>query len=97
MTKSELVAEVAQRAGITPKESERIIRTMLTTMQEHLARGEKITLSGFGTFERRRRKATVARNPKTGEPMPIAEQNVATFRAGTALKEAVKSSDEYPN
>ncbi len=97
MTKSELVAEVAQRAGISPKESERIIRLMLSTMQERLAKGEKITLSGFGTFERRRRKATVARNPKTGEPMPIAEQNVATFRAGTALKEAVKSEDTYSN
>ena len=93
MTRSELVEEVARRANISTKESDRLVRTFLQTIQEQIARGEKITLSGFGTFERRTRKATVARNPKTGEPMPIAAQNVATFRAGTALKEAVKSTN----
>lgn len=92
MTRSELIIEVANRAQISPKDSERFIKVFLDTIQERIALGEKITISGFGTFERRTRKATVARNPKTGEPMPIAAQNVATFRAGTALKEAVKST-----
>lgn len=91
MTRAEVVNQVAEKENISPKEADKIIRSFLETIQEAVSRGEKITLSGFGTFERRTRKATVARNPKTGEPMPIAAQNVATFRAGTALKEAVKS------
>ena len=90
MTRSELIAELAQRTGMTPRESDRVLRIITQTIQERLATGEKITISGFGTFERRRRKATIARNPKTHEPMQIAEQYVAAFRAGSSLKEAVK-------
>ena len=90
MTRSELIAEIARRAEISPKESDRLLRIITDTIQEYVASGEKITISGFGTFERRRRKATVARNPKTHEPMRIAEQYVAAFRAGSGLKEAVK-------
>ncbi len=90
MTRSELVVELSNRLGISPKESDRILRTLTETIEESLAQGQKITISGFGTFERRRRKATVARNPKTHEPMKIAEQYVAAFRAGSSLKEAVK-------
>lgn len=96
MTRAELVQEIATRADIPAKESDRIIRVLTNTIQEAMARGEKITISGFGTFERRVRKATVARNPQTGEPMPVREQHVAAFRAGTALKEAVKT-DSLPN
>ena len=90
MTRSELIAEVAAHADISPRECDRILRIFFETMQEKIAQGEKITLSGFGTFERRRRKATIARNPQTNSLMPIAEQFVAAFRAGTSLKEAVK-------
>lgn len=90
MTRSELILELANKINIDPKESERIIKGITEIIQDCLASGEKITISGFGTFERRRRKATVARNPKTHEPMAIAEQYVASFRAGSSLKEAVK-------
>ena len=90
MTRSELVLELAKRAELSPRESDRILRILTQTIEEFLATGEKVTISGFGTFERRRRKATVARNPKTHEPMRIAEQFVAAFRAGSSLKEAVK-------
>lgn len=93
MNRSELVIEIAERASIDEREADRLIRLFTETITEKVASGEKITLSGFGTFERRRRKATVARNPQTGEPMSISEQNVATFRAGSALKDAVKSVD----
>lgn len=92
MTRSELVVEVAERTGLSPKEADRILRSITDLIKEQVAAGEKITISGFGTFERRRRKATVARNPKTHEPMKIAEQYVAAFRAGSGLKEAVKVS-----
>jgi DNA-binding protein HU-beta len=90
MTRSELVVEVADRAELSPKEADRILRAITDIIKERVASGEKITISGFGTFERRKRKATVARNPKTHEPMKIAEQYVAAFRAGSGLKEAVK-------
>jgi DNA-binding protein HU-beta len=90
MTRSDLVNRVAAQSGISLKESDRIIRVILDTITNSMSEGEKITISGFGTFERRRRKATVARNPKTGKRMAIAEQNVATFRAGSALKQAIK-------
>ena len=90
MTRSELVAEVAKRANISPKECDQLVRIITDTIQEKLSIGEKITISGFGTFERRKRKATVARNPKTNEPMQISAQYVAAFRAGSGLKDAVK-------
>lgn len=83
---------VADKAQVTPKEAERIIRILFDMITGEVAAGEKVTVSGFGTFERRTRKATIARNPKTGEPMPIEAQNVATFRAGSGLKEAVRGS-----
>ncbi len=92
MTRAELVEELSKRAEINTKESDRLVRIVFDIIREELALGEKVTLSGFGTFERRMRKATFARNPKTGEPMAISAQNVATFRAGSALKEAVKAS-----
>lgn len=90
MTRSELIIELAKRADISPREADRIMRIVTETIAEHLSAGEKVTISGFGTFERRRRKATVARNPKTHKPMRISEQYVAAFRAGSTLKEAVK-------
>jgi len=92
MTRSELIVEVANRTELDPKVCENIIRCFTDTIREYVANGEKITISGFGTFERKKRKATVARNPKTHEPMAIPEQFVATFRAGTTLKDAVKSN-----
>ncbi len=91
MTRSELIISVAEKTGVDQKLCETIIRTFTDTIRESVANGEKITLSGFGTFERKVRKATVARNPKTHEPMAIPEQFVATFRAGTSLKDAVKT------
>lgn len=94
MTRSQLITVVAEKAGINPKDSERIIKIFLDSIKEAVANGEKITISGFGTFERRLRKATRARNPKTHETMDIAEQYVATFRAGSSLKDAVKSEDD---
>lgn len=94
MTRSELVNEIAAKAEISPRDADRILRIVTSTIRERVASGEKITISGFGTFERRKRRATVARNPKTHLPMRIEEQYVAAFRAGTGLKEAVKTSTD---
>lgn len=92
MTRAELVNAVAERNNLSPKDADKLVRSVVDILQEKISDGEKITISGFGTFERRLRKATMARNPKTHEPMPISAQYVATFRAGSALKEAVKST-----
>ena len=93
MTRADLVALVAEKTQTSPKLCDAIIRTFIDSIRDSVASGEKITISGFGTFERKRRKATMARNPQTGEPMAISAQNVAVFRAGTALKDAVKACD----
>ena len=91
MTRAELINAIAEETNLSVRDVTRVIRIYTDKVTETVSLGEKITISGFGTFEKRRRKATFARNPKTGETMPIAEQNVATFRAGTAFKQAVKS------
>jgi DNA-binding protein HU-beta len=91
MNRAKLISLVAQRANISDRSCEEVLKHLTDTITDQMALGEKITISGFGTFETKLRKSTIARNPKTGELMDIAEQNVATFRAGTNLKGAVKS------
>ena len=93
MTRAQLIAIVAEQTQTSAKTCDLIIRKFLDTITLEVAAGEKITVSGFGTFERKRRKATMARNPQTGEPMEIESQNVAVFRAGSGLKEAVRAND----
>lgn len=96
MTRSELISQLASRTQLPIRDCDLIVRTLTDIIQEQIAQGEKITLSGFGTFERRRRKATIARDPQTRDLISIAEQFVATFRAGSALKEAVKGAESIP-
>ena len=93
MTRSELVSNVAESAGITLKEADRIIRVITDIITTSMAGGERITIAGFGTFEKKLRKATIARNPQTGENMSVSAQNMACFRAGTALKQAIKQQN----
>lgn len=90
MNRSDLVYEVADKTGLTVTDCDQVIRAFIESMTSYIARGEKITLSGFGTFERKTRRATNIRNPHTRELMSVEEQNVAVFRAGAALKDAVR-------
>ena len=92
MNRSDLSAEVARKLNISIRESDRIIRVFIDSMIECLSEGEKVQLSGFGTFERKTRKRSFARHPKTGKPVFVQQQKVATFKAGSVLKDAVKSS-----
>lgn len=94
MTRAEIIELVTERTQEQGKVVDNIVRTFLDVVTENLAAGEKVTISGFGTFERKRRKATVARNPQTGEPMKVEAQNVAVFRAGSGLKDAVRAEEE---
>ena len=88
--KQDLIAEVAAKTGLTKKDSEKAVNAFGEVVTEFLAKGEKVQLIGFGTFETRERAAREGRNPQTGEAIKIAATVVPEFKAGKALKEAVK-------
>jgi DNA-binding protein HU-beta len=90
LNKPELVEAVAEKAGITKKDSEKAVAAVLEGIADTLAKGEKVQLVGFGTFEVRHRNAREGRNPSTGEAIKIAAQNVPAFKPGKALKDLVK-------
>ena len=90
MNKTELIKNVAQTAEISQKEATVVLQTVVESITNSLAAGEKVQLIGFGTFEVRERAARTGRNPQTGEEMQIAASKVPAFKAGKELKEAVK-------
>ena len=89
MNKAELVAAVAEKAGLSKKDSEKAINAAFDAITETLAAGEKVQLVGFGAFEVKERNARVGRNPKTKEEIQIPASRVACFKVGKALKDAV--------
>lgn len=89
MNKTELIAAVAEKSGLTRKDSEKAVLAALETITETLKAGEKVQLVGFGVFETRVRPAHKGHNPMTGTEIQIAESKAATFKAGKALKEAL--------
>jgi DNA-binding protein HU-beta len=89
MNKGELVDAVAAKANVTRKQADEIISAFLEAVTEAVANGEKVTLVGFGSFERRERSEREGRNPKTNEPMTIPATRVPAFSAGKAFKEKV--------
>lgn len=90
MNKTELVAVVAEKAGVAKKEVEKVLEGFTAAVQETLVSGEKVVLSGFGTFEVRTRAGRTGRNPRTGESITIPEQKTPAFKCGKVLKDAVK-------
>ena len=88
--KQDLIAEVAAKTGLTKKDSEKAVNAFGEVVTEFLAKGEKVQLIVFGTFETRERAAREGRNPQTGEAIKIAATVVPAFKAGKALKDAVK-------
>lgn len=90
MNKKELSQELATRMGLTSKASSELVDATLEVIAERLAEGDKVSLSGFGTFEVRERSARTGRNPQTGEPMEIDARKSPAFRAGKQLKEVVQ-------
>ncbi len=90
VNKSELVDSVAQEAGLTKASAARAVDSMFEAVQDALRRGEEVRLVGFGTFSVARRAATEGRNPRTGEKIQIPESMQPKFRAGKALKDAVR-------
>lgn len=90
MNKTELAAAVAEKAGLSKKDSEAAVAAVVDSIKEALADGDKVSLIGFGTFSVKVRAARTGINPLTKETIQIAETKVPAFKAGSALKEAVK-------
>ena len=89
MNKAELIAAVADRADMSRKDAEAVLKAFTDVVAEELKKGEKVQLVGFGTFEVSERAARTGRNPQTGEEMMIAASKAPKFKAGKALKDSV--------
>jgi len=90
MNKTELVAAVAAKAELSKKDAEAAVKAVVDSIAEALADGDKVALVGFGTFDVKTRAARTGKNPRTGEKIEIPESKVPSFKAGSALKDAVK-------
>lgn len=90
MTKTELIAVIAEKGDYTKKDAEKALSTVFECITDSLKKGEKISLVGFGTFEVRDRAAKTAINPMTKEKIQVPAKKVPAFKAGKALKDAVK-------
>ena len=90
MNKSELIAVVAEKSGITKKDTERVVNAILETIAAELKKGGKVQLSGFGIFEVKAREARVGRNPRTREAVQIPAAKVPAFKPSNALKDIVE-------
>ena len=89
MIKSEIVATIADELDVTRKDAERAVDTVFKMISDALADGDKVVISGFGTFEVRTRVEREGRNPRTGEIVKVPQQKTPAFKAGKVLKDAV--------
>ena len=89
MNKTELIAIAAENAGLTKKDTERVLNACIDSITAALVKGEKVQLSGFGTFEIKDREARIGRNPHTKEAIDIPATRVPSFKASKALKDTV--------
>lgn len=92
MNKTELVAAISEKTELTKKDSEKALKALIDVVAEELKKGEKVQLVGFGTFEVVERAAREGRNPLTGESLHIEASKAPKFKAGKALKDAVKNA-----
>lgn len=90
MTKKDLIEIVAKKANLTNKAARDAVQTMLNTIRDSLRRGEKVVLTGFGTFNVRTRRQRVGRNPKTGEKIMLAARKSPGFTPGKTFKKAIR-------
>ncbi len=91
MNKTELIAAMADQAGLSKKDAEKALKAFTDIVADELKKGEKIQLVGFGTFEVTERAARDGRNPLTGKAMKIAASKAPKFKAGKALKDMVNA------
>ena len=91
MNKTELVAAMAEKANVTKKAAEESLNAVLDVVKEAMAKGDKVQLVGFGSFEVRTRAARKGKNPQTGAEMKIPACKAPVFKAGKALKDIVNT------
>jgi len=89
MTKEELVAKAADDAGVTKAQAAKVLKSILTSIEKTLKKGNKVSLVGFGTFSVAKRAAREGRNPATGKAIKIPAANIPKFKPGKKLKDAV--------
>ncbi|MCL2842687.1 MAG: HU family DNA-binding protein [Oscillospiraceae bacterium] len=89
MNKAELIALVAENAGLSKKDTEKAVNSLIDTITDTLKGGDKVQLVGFGVFEVKQRAARMGRNPKTKEQISIPASSVPVFKAGKAFKDAI--------
>ena len=89
MNKTELIAEVAKKCGLSKKDAEKSVNATFDTIAEALCGDDKVQLVGFGSFETKKREARTGRNPRTKETIEIPATTVPVFKAGKALKDKV--------
>jgi len=90
MTKAELVAAIGKEAKVSKASAEKALNAFTATVTKALKKGDRLSLTGFGTFSVTRRKARIGRNPQTGKEIKIPAAKVAKFKAGNLLKSAVR-------
>lgn len=94
MNKSDLVDALADRTGMTKADASRAVDALFDTNEgvivRTLKKGDRVQITGFGTFEAKKRKARTGRNPRTGESIKIAATKTPSFRAGKGLKDGIK-------
>lgn len=101
MTKAQIVEEIVQKTGLTKKDVAETVDQFLKAISDALATGKHLEIRGFGTFKVKNRKSRMARNPRTGDPVPVPERNVPVFKVSKELKDLVAaanpvSDDEAP-
>ena len=89
MNKTELIAAVAAKTGLTKKDAERVVNATIETITESMVKGDKVNVSGFGIFEVKNREARVGRNPRTKETIQLPATKLPAFKASKTLKDAV--------
>lgn len=90
MNKTELIASIAEKAGLSKKDAEKALNAFIGSVQEALIKGDKVQLVGFGSFETRARAARKGRNPQTKKEITIPASKAPVFKAGKAFKDAIK-------
>lgn len=91
--KDVFIAQVAEQAGLTKKETERAVETVFAVVSELLASGKRIQIGGFGTFETRQRAARTGHNPRTGEALLLSSSLLPVFRPSQLLKDRVNQKN----
>lgn len=93
MTKADLVRVVFERVGLPKVESQKIIETIFETMKQTLSEGESVKISGFGTFNVKRKRERRGRNPQTGDDLQITARKVIIFKPSNIMKEMVEKTN----